>query len=172
MLCHHISQDFHSGKTALHVAVERASLPDVQFLVENCQVDINATTYSSCTALHMAAGRGDIVIVAYLLSMGANPDLLTDEGDSALNLAGSKQVYTLTLHIPLCVSEVTTTVFCSAGFNTADKSCTAISTLLNMPFMSLCVCVASHRLNEASLCVCVHITYTTFFLFPSASVYS
>jgi len=32
------------------------------------------------------------VIVAYLLSMGANPELLTDEGDNALDLAGSEQV--------------------------------------------------------------------------------
>lgn len=32
------------------------------------------------------------MIVAYLLSMGANPELLTDEGDSALDLAGSEQV--------------------------------------------------------------------------------
>ncbi len=76
--------------------MEKNSLPDVQFLVENCKVDVNATTYSCCTPLHVAAGRGDIVMVAYLLSMGGNPDLLTDEGDTALDLAGSEQVLALT----------------------------------------------------------------------------
>ena len=88
-------QDFHSGKTPLHLAVEKCSLTDVQFLTETCQVDVNKATYSGCTALHTAAGRGNIAVVAYLLSMGADPDLLTDEGDTALDLAGSDQVATI-----------------------------------------------------------------------------
>lgn len=85
-------QDFHSGKTPLHLAVEKCSLTDVQFLTETCQVDVNRPTYSGCTPLHIAAGRGNIAVVAYLLSMGADPDLETDEGDTALDLAGSHQV--------------------------------------------------------------------------------
>ncbi len=72
--------------------MEKNSLSVVQFLVEKCEVDVNATTYSCCTPLHVAAGRGDIVTVAYLLSMGANPDLLTDEGDSPLDLASPGEV--------------------------------------------------------------------------------
>ena len=86
------SQDFHSGRTPLHLAVEKCSLTDVQFLTETCQVDVNKATYSGCTPLHIAAGRGNIAVVAYLLSMGADPDLQTDEGDTALDLAGSDQV--------------------------------------------------------------------------------
>ena len=85
-------QDFQSGKTPLHLAVEKCSLTDVQFLVEVCQVDVNRPTYSGCTPLHTAAGRGNIAVVAYLLSMGADPDMRTDEGDSPLDLAGSEQV--------------------------------------------------------------------------------
>ena len=92
--CPH-TQDFHSGKTPLHLAVEKCSLTDVQFLTETCQVDINRATYAGCTPLHTAAGRGNIAVVAYLISMGADPDLLTDEGDSALDLAGSDQVGTI-----------------------------------------------------------------------------
>ena len=88
-------QDFHSGKTPLHLAVEKCSLTDVQFLTETCQVDVNRPTYSGCTSLHTAAGRGNIALVAYLLSMGADPDLLTDEGDTALDLASSDQVATI-----------------------------------------------------------------------------
>ena len=89
------AQDFHSGKTPLHLAVEKCSLTDVQFLAETCQVDVNRATYSGCTALHTAAGRGNIAVVAYLLSVGADPDLRTDEGDTALDLAGSDQVATI-----------------------------------------------------------------------------
>lgn len=85
-------QDFHSGKTPLHLAVEKCSLTDVQFLTETCQVDVNRPTYSGCTPLHTAAGRGNIAVVAYLLSVGADPDLETGEGDTALDLAGSDQV--------------------------------------------------------------------------------
>lgn len=85
-------QDFHCGKTALHLAIEKDSLADVQFLTETCKADVNAGTYSGCTPLHTASGRGNIAIVAYLISMGANPELLTEEGDTALDLAGSEQV--------------------------------------------------------------------------------
>ena len=87
-------QDLNSGKTALHMVVEKGSLTDVQFMLETCRANINATTYTGCTPLHIASGRGDIALTAYLLSMGANPDLVTDEGDTALDLAGSDQVAT------------------------------------------------------------------------------
>ena len=92
-------QDFHSGKTALHMAVERDSLADVCLLVESCEVDVNAQTFSGCTPLHIASGRGNIAIVAYLLSVGTDPDILSDEGDTALDLAGSEQVCT---DYPVC----------------------------------------------------------------------
>ena len=88
------SQDFNGGKTALHLAVESNSLANVQFLLETCEADVNSLTYSGCSPLHIASGRGDISIVAYLVSMGADPDLYTDEGDVALELAGSAPVQT------------------------------------------------------------------------------
>ena len=74
------------------MVVEKGSLTDVQFMLETCRANINTTTYTGCTPLHIASGRGDIALTAYLLSMGANPDLATDEGDTALDLAGSDQV--------------------------------------------------------------------------------
>ena len=74
------------------MVIEKGSLTDVQFMLETCRANINATTYTGCTPLHIASGRGDIALTAYLLSMGANPDLATDEGDTALDLAGSDQV--------------------------------------------------------------------------------
>lgn len=85
-------QDFNSGKTALHLAAENNSLANVQFLLETCDADVNCLTYSGCSPLHIAAGRSDISVVAYLISMGADPELCTDEGDVALELAGSEEV--------------------------------------------------------------------------------
>ena len=87
-----LMQDLNCGKTALHLVAEKSSLADVQFLVETCKADINRVTYSGCSALHIAAGRGDIAVVAYLISMGADHELLTDEGDQALDLSSSEQV--------------------------------------------------------------------------------
>lgn len=63
--------------------------------METCEADVNSLTYSGCSPLHIAAGRGDIPVVAYLISMGADPEVVTDEGDTALDLArlaGSPQV--------------------------------------------------------------------------------
>ncbi len=91
-IVHIHSQDHKSGKTALHVSVENGSLRDLQFLLERCHADVNATTFTGCTPLHIAAGRGDISAAAYLLSQGANPVLKTDEGDTALNIARSEEV--------------------------------------------------------------------------------
>ena len=85
-------QDFNCGKTSLHLVAEKSSLANIQFLIETCEADVNSVTYSGCSALHIAAGRGDIAVVAYLISMGADPELLTDEGDLALDLSGSEQV--------------------------------------------------------------------------------
>lgn len=87
-----LMQDLNCGRTGLHIATEKSSLADVQCLIETCEADVNRVTYSGCSPLHIAAGRGDIAIVAYLISMGANPELLTDEGDLALDLSGSEQV--------------------------------------------------------------------------------
>lgn len=89
------AQDLHSGKTALHFAAEKQQLAETHFLVESCGLDVDARTFTGCTSLHIAAGRGCIEIVAYLLSVGANPDLQTDEGDIPLDLSVSDDVIIL-----------------------------------------------------------------------------
>jgi ankyrin repeat protein len=76
------------------MAAESNSLTNVQFLLETCEVGVNTLTYSGCSPLHIASGRGDISVVAYLISMGADPELCTDEGDIALDLSGSDEVNT------------------------------------------------------------------------------
>lgn len=64
----------------------------VQLLVQSCGADFNIATYNGCTPLHTAAGRGQIEIVAYLVSVGANPVACTDEGDTPLELSTSEPV--------------------------------------------------------------------------------
>lgn len=63
-----------------------------QLLVQSCDAGINTATYFGCTPLHTAAGRGQIAIVAYLVSVGANPAACTDEGDTPLDLSTSQPV--------------------------------------------------------------------------------
>ena len=92
-------QDHTSGRTPLQVAVEMGSFQLVQLLVQSCGADFNATTYSGCTPLHIAAGRGQIEIVAYLVSMGADPVAHTDEGDTALDLSASDSVSEFLTHV-------------------------------------------------------------------------
>lgn len=56
-------------------------------MVEDCEADVNASTYSGCTALHMASSQGHIDQVAYLIAMGADPFSRTDEGDLPIDYA-------------------------------------------------------------------------------------
>ena len=55
-------------------------------LIQSCNADYNVPTYSGCTPLHIASGRGHLEIVAYLISLGADPYALTDEGDTPYDL--------------------------------------------------------------------------------------
>ena len=85
-------QDHHSGKTPLHLAVEQGSFQIIQTLVRSCNSNIDSVTFSGCTPLHFAAGHDRLDIVAYLVSLGADPFRLTDEGDTAWDLASEESV--------------------------------------------------------------------------------
>ena len=63
-----------------------------QILIQSCGADFNKTMYSGCTPLHIAAGWGNMEIVAYLISLGADPHAITDEGDMAVDLASNEGV--------------------------------------------------------------------------------
>lgn len=87
-----LSQDHHSGKTPLHLAVEQGSFQIIQTLVRSCSSDFDSVTFSGCTPLHFAAGHGRLDIVAYLVSLGSDPLRLTDEGDSPYDLARDETI--------------------------------------------------------------------------------
>ena len=79
-------QESGSGKTALHMAIEKGSLALVQCLIDDCQVEVNIPTYSGYTPLHVAAGQGSLDLTCYLVAVGADPSALTDEEDLPLDI--------------------------------------------------------------------------------------
>uniref|UniRef100_A0A453CLH5 Uncharacterized protein n=1 Tax=Aegilops tauschii subsp. strangulata TaxID=200361 RepID=A0A453CLH5_AEGTS len=62
------------GARALHVAAVHGRMPLCAYLVEDLQVNVDATDESGETALSYAAVNGIVNIVRYLLDHGANPD--------------------------------------------------------------------------------------------------
>lgn len=63
-----------------------------QALIQSCGADFNRPMYSGCTPLHIAAGWNNIEIVAYLISLGADPYATTDEGDIPIDLVSDEGV--------------------------------------------------------------------------------
>uniref|UniRef100_UPI00358DF44C NF-kappa-B inhibitor alpha-like n=1 Tax=Myxine glutinosa TaxID=7769 RepID=UPI00358DF44C len=84
------AQDPKSGRTALHFAVELHRPTLVEILAKK-NADINASTYSGCTPLHLAVGRGAMDLAVMLLASGADAGLRNMEQDSAFDLAGSNE---------------------------------------------------------------------------------
>lgn len=76
--------DSKNGNSPLHEAVIDSDYSDafVQFLIKECNVDINAQNYAGVTALHCAAGRGDASLFATLLFCGADVNIRDIEGNT------------------------------------------------------------------------------------------
>lgn len=81
-----IDERLSGQNTALSIAATKGHLENVKGLLEN-KADANLTGFSGATALHEAAGRGDVAIVTALLPHQKNLDQLNDEGKSALSQA-------------------------------------------------------------------------------------
>jgi ankyrin repeat protein len=62
-------------------------IPAVRFLVEELGADVNARDYLGYTPLHHAAGRGNIGLIEYLVSAGADPTAVSRSGQSAADMA-------------------------------------------------------------------------------------
>ena len=62
-------------------------LAAVKFLVEETGADVNAADHEGNTALHHAASRGDIEMIEYLVSKGADVTRVNREGQTTADMA-------------------------------------------------------------------------------------
>jgi ankyrin repeat protein len=62
-------------------------LASVKYLIEELHADVNAFDHEGNTALHHAAARGDVEMIQYLVSKGANVKAVTREGKTTADMA-------------------------------------------------------------------------------------
>jgi uncharacterized protein len=62
-------------------------LAAVKYLIEDLHADVNAFDHEGNTALHHAAARGDVEMIQYLVSKGANVKAVTREGKTTADMA-------------------------------------------------------------------------------------
>ena len=62
-------------------------LAGVKYLVEELHVDVNAFDHEGNTALHHAAARGDVEMIQYLVSKGADVKAVSREGKTTADMA-------------------------------------------------------------------------------------
>jgi ankyrin repeat protein len=75
------------GDTALHCAVSGTSLEALQILLDETEIDIDATNEDGMTVLHLAAESGNPDAVLLLLDHGADMDIAANGGSTAEQLA-------------------------------------------------------------------------------------
>ncbi len=62
-------------------------MPAVKYLVEECGADVDALDAEGSTPLHNAAARGDVEMIEYLVSKGADVTIVNREGQSTADMA-------------------------------------------------------------------------------------
>ncbi len=74
-----------AGNTHRHVP--DGWVPAVRFLVEELGADVNARDHNGYTPLHHAAARGDVDLLKYLVSKGADPTAVSRTGQTTVDMA-------------------------------------------------------------------------------------
>ena len=62
-------------------------LPAVKFLVEELGADVNARDHNGYTPVHHAASRGDVALIKYLVSKGADVKAVARTGQTTVDMA-------------------------------------------------------------------------------------
>ena len=70
-----------------HVFAPSGMMPAVKYLVEEIGVDVNAVDYEGNTVIHHAASRGDLEMITYLVSKGADVTMVNRAGQTTIDLA-------------------------------------------------------------------------------------
>jgi len=76
-----------SGRTALHKAAFWGHIRVINFLVQECKLDVDVKDYNGDTGLHDAVRFGHKAVVEALLKAGANASVKNRDGDCALGVA-------------------------------------------------------------------------------------
>jgi ankyrin repeat protein len=74
-----------AGNTHRHVP--DGWVPAVRFLVEELGADVNARDHNGYTPLHHAASRGDVALIRYLVSKGADVTAVARTGQTTVDMA-------------------------------------------------------------------------------------
>lgn len=77
-----------NGFSALHLAILKGASDVAEFLLAK-GADINAACDKG-TSLHLAAENGDLKMIAWLLQLDADPDILDQSGRKAIEVAAIK----------------------------------------------------------------------------------
>ena len=70
-----------------HIIHPSGWMPAVKYLVEELGADVNARDHEGNTALHNAASRGDVEMILYLVSKGADVKAVNREGQTTADYA-------------------------------------------------------------------------------------
>lgn len=77
--------------TLLHDAVAMDQVDIMDVLCQGLQnIDVNSVDSNGHTALHVAANRGSVKSIQFLLSMGGDPDIVDSNGRGPLHLAAAE----------------------------------------------------------------------------------
>jgi ankyrin repeat protein len=70
-----------------HIIHPAGWMPAVKYLIEELGADVNARDHEGNTALHNAAARGDVEMILYLVSKGADVKAVNREGQTTADMA-------------------------------------------------------------------------------------